>query len=392
MPVESMKYLLMGYSGYARIDGFDTLMTSFSLQMSENVIQSGGASKIFNDEMFNRFKLNAVRDYPGYDISITCDVTKNFLLYFLSNLQTGFRRFIQVEFFDNASGLYYLFDKCCLTSIQLSVDNNSATTLSFGFVTYKDEIEIEEGDVDYQAIRLPAPELVGDSLLPYWAWGVDYTDFLNNSPFSFNISYTQAVTPKYGCFGEKSRNAVCPKKIIFGVPEVKYELTYILDGTITTHDFEIDSDKIAHPDFGKTLVVKYHQEFPSPTMSGGDDGGDDGDDETSLNSADNDGDDGGDGGDDGGDGLSSDSSGSEGTVREPIHFKLTFSHCYPDEYSPQYANAGDVNRISISGTVYGGISFVEGLEADEIDGVDEGVDDGNGDDGGDNDDDEQYAS
>jgi len=304
----SMKWLLMGYSGYVTIDDHQTIMTSFGLTLNENVIQSTGVGRIFTGEEFDRFKMDAVRDYPGYDISITCDANFSILNYFLSRVSTGFHSFIEVRFKDDASGIEYYFDKCCLTSLQLSVDNNAAASLTCGFVTFKDEIEVDfDYEHDHRKGRNAPSELVGDVLLPYWAWGVEYPDFTDEDLYTFNISYSQQVTPKFGCYGEDAYNALKPKKIVFGVPEVKYELTYIVADETHTHDYRIHSNRVALS--RKTLKVKYKQQFRQETR------------------------------------------------RLPIDFEFSMTDCYPDTYSPQYANTGDVNKMTISGTVYGKIRY-----------------------------------
>ena len=305
----NMKWMLMGYSGYVTIDDHQTLMTSFGVTLNENVIQSTGVGRIFTGDEFDRFKMDAVRDYPGYDISITCEANFNILDYFLSRVSTGFHSFIEIRFKDDASGIEYDFDKCCLTSFQLTVDNNSAASLTCSFITFKDEIEVDyDHDYDYTEKRNAPKELVGDVLLPYWAWGVEYPDFTDESLYTFTVSYTQPVTPKFGCYGEDAYNALKPKKIVFGVPEVKYELTYIVSDETHTHDYSIHSNRVALS--RKNLVVKYKQRFPNYTK------------------------------------------------KLPIEFKFTMTDCYPDEYSPQYANSGDVNKMSISGTVYGKIKYM----------------------------------
>lgn len=303
-----MKWLLMGYTGYATVDGIDTLMSSFSLTMNENVIQSNGVGRILHDDEFDRFKMDAVRDYPSYDISLSFDANYKIMDYFLSRVVTGFHSFIELRFYDDASGIEYYFDNCCLTSLQLSVDNNAAAVLSVGFTAFKDEIEVNYDEYDYKQKRNAPKEIVGDVLLPYWGWGVEYPDFVDEDLYSFSISYSQSVTPKFGCFGEDEDNAVRPKKIVFGVPDLKYELVYVVADETHTHDYEIPSNRVALS--RKTLLVKYKQRFWHD-------------------------------------------------LKDLIEFDFDMSDCYPDTYSPQYANNGDVNKMTISGTVYGSVKYTK---------------------------------
>lgn len=293
-----MKVLLKGYSGYATIDGHDILMTSFSLSMSENIVQSGGVGKLLlASETWKRYKIDALRDYPSYEISISCDANMNIINYLINKITSKYHSYVDVKFYDNTSGMSYEFDNCCLTSMQLSVSaDTSAASLFFGFTSFKDEIEVEFGDYSYTPKRDAPDDLVGAILMPYWAWGVEYTDFNANDLYEFSISYSQPVIPKFGCCGEVSDNAPKPKKIIFGLPELKYELTYIVANETKISDYTIHSNEISISTH--ELVVKYHQ-----------------------------------------------------TDENNIRFKMT--DCYPDSYAPSYANSGDVNKIMVSGTVYG---------------------------------------
>ena len=299
----NMRFLLLGYSGYATIAGFDTLMSSFSLSLAENVLQSGGVGRIFDEaeDAFSRLKLNGVRDYPGYEMSIACDATPEMLKYFLQGVRGGFRSFVDVSFIDGATGVSYAFDKCCLTSLTLNVSNNAQATVSFGFLTYRDTIEVNFGDYSVEQGREAPQEFVGNVLMPYWAWGADYPDFNSSDLYEFSVSYTQQVTPKYGCEGVISDNAVAPMKIVIGVPEVKYELTYMVATATDVQDYLLQSNKVAQS--GKSLVVKYHK---------GDDAG----------------------------------------------FSLVLSDCYPDSFTPMYGGAGEASKMQIAGTVYGGVQYV----------------------------------
>lgn len=298
-----MKVLLKGYSGYATIDGHDILMTSFSLSMDENIVQSGGVGKLLlASENWKRYKMDALRDYPSYDISISCDANVDIINYVIGKITSKYYSYVNVKFYDDTSGILYEFDNCCLTLVQLNVSADaSAASLSFGFKSFKDEIEVEFGNHSYTPKRNAPDKLVGAILMPYWAWGVEYPDFNAGDLYEFNISYNQSAVPKFGCYGNVSDNAPKPKKIVFGLPELKYDLTYIVANQTKINDYTIHSNEISVSNH--ELVVKYHQN-----------------DENS------------------------------------IQFKMT--DCYPDSYVPSYANSGDVNKITVSGTVYGTLEQV----------------------------------
>ena len=338
-----MKVILMGYSGYAQIDGHNTLMTSFSLSMNENIIHSTGVGKLYYETIagggtrhgrFTRYKMNAVRDYPGYEFSITAEANYDILDYILKQITTKFHSFITVKFLDSASGIKYEFDNCCLTSFSLGVSNNSVAVATFGFVAFQDEIEVKfcqngydklagrnaPGAVsDYGAIYENADgtgNLVGAVLMPYWAWGIDTQDiygqyFNDEDLYEFTISYSQAVTPKFGCYGVASDLAPAPSKIIIGVPEAKYELTYLVANPTDVSDYLIRSNKVAIS--RRNMVVKYHQTRPEGSIVG--------------------------------------------QGEDVVDLEFMLMDCYPDSYSPQLASKSDANKISVSGTVYGRIAY-----------------------------------
>lgn len=329
-----MKVLLNGYSGFAKLDGHNLLMTSFSLSMNENVINSEGVGRILRkrittdallngyydvQHVFERYKLNAVRDYPGYDISIGVEANYDILDYLFTKITTNFHSFVELKFTDNASGITYDFDRTCLTSFTLSVGNDSAAMLQLNFITFKDEIDVTicQNGYDEKAIRYAPEEFVGAVLMPYWAWGIEtrdiYGNYLNDEDlYDFSITYSQNVNPKYGCFGVNDQNAIKPNKVIFGVPEVKYDLTYVVANSASVSDYLIASNLVSTS--GRNMVVKYHQVLPPYSL---------------INQ----------------------------TETKTVDFSFTMTDCYPDSYSPQYANSGDVNKMSVSGTVYGKINY-----------------------------------
>ena len=291
-----MKVLLEGYSGYALIGGNPTLMTSFSVTKTENIIESGGIGKILSGGRFKRSKLNVVRDYPSYEISVSCDAQQALLDYLLKKITDKYYSFISLEFHDDASGIHCSFSDCCLTSFQLGVELNSAATVSIGLQVFTDSIGMSFGDHNAKKKHNANNRLVGAVLMPYYRWGVAYPDFKDEDLVGFSVSYSQQVTPKFECCASTSNNAIKPKKIIFGLPAITYELTYLVYHKTKTNYYDIHSNNAANSN--KTLKVKYNKGFD---------------------------------------------------------FEMT--NCYPDSYSPQLANSGDANKVTIAGTCYGKIKY-----------------------------------
>lgn len=315
-----MKVLLNGYSGYAQLDGYDIMATSFSLSMSENVIKSDGAGKILmldsNDEIhehyFKRFGLNAVRDYPSYSLSVSFESTFDVFQYLLLRIRSGkLSNSFSVLFKDDAAGIVYYFDKAYFTSMSLDVSNNALAVVSMNFVMFKDYIEIAINNYNLYAKNYPPDNFIGAKMMPYWAWGVSYPGFNDGSLQGFSFSIEQQITPKFGCQGNLNDNALGPMIVVAGVPTVTYELNYILDEGIYVNNYGIPSNQVAMS--GQSMVVKYSQSFTQLYMY-----------------------------------PYTDST------------QITFTNCYIDSYTPQIGNPGSANAITVSGTVYGQM-FVENI-------------------------------
>jgi hypothetical protein len=263
---------------------------------TENIIESGGIGNILKKNSFKRTKLNVVRDYPSYEISISCDAQKSLLDYLMKKITDKYYSFIPLKFKDDASGISYSFSNCCLTSFQLSVDLDSVASVSIGLQVFTESIGISFGNYNVKKKNNAKKSLVGRVLMPYYSWGVAYPDFKDADLVGFSVSYSQSVTPKFECCASTSNNAINPKKIIFSLPSITYELTYLVYNKTDTDYYKIHSNNVANS--GKSLKVKYKSGFD---------------------------------------------------------FELT--DCYPDSYTPQFANSGDANKVTIAGTCYGKIKY-----------------------------------
>ena len=316
-----MKFLLNGYSGYATIGGHDMLMTSFSVSMNENVLPSQGAAKLVEQLSdggveFRRLDLNAVRDYHGYDISITVDATYDILVYMLGRITGRFNSFVPVEFHDNASKIHYSFENCCMTSVSLSVSLNSAASLSMSFTAFDDEFVIEymDGGYNVRAGRNAPSQFVGNVLLPYWAFGVQALDASGNGyrlPDGLkdvSLNWQCAVTPKFGCHGVPNTNAPAPSKVVFAKPSVNYELSYVVADEKHWYNHQYDSDEVAIS--GMTVLLRFYEQTVIDNMH---------------------------------------------TLTRSVDVAMT--DCYHEKFTPQYANKDEVNTIGISGVMHGKMTY-----------------------------------
>lgn len=310
--------LLKGYTGYAFIEDVSAHMTSYSLSMNQNVIESGGIGRIYNNGYFNRWKLDAVADYSQYDLSITCEANSSILIKALYMMYYKFHSSNSVKFYDDSIKIYLEYSNANLTSIELSVGIDAVATITFGFVTFGNNISVYYGEGGYnlQAKRNAPSSLVGDCLMPYWAWGVAYTRKEENDEESklvfgkglcdFSFSYQQSVTPKYGCCASTSTKAVGPKAIVFGLPNVTWSLTYAMVESVNTY-YNIASNKIAL--CGDKLEFKYQKKNTKSSQD----------------------------------------------TKTEAH--IYFYDVYTTSYSPSVGNSGDVNKLTVSGMVFGTMSY-----------------------------------
>lgn len=327
-----MKFLLYGYTGYCRLFGRDILLTSYSLSLSENIIKSDGASRILVKSVsdrygnpsyrgFKRFELNPLRDYPGYELSISFDAQAWIFARVIESLcRTDWTGFTPVKFYDDNTGISYEFEDALVTSCQVSVDTDSVTTMSLSFKIFRDEIEIGYGDYDVERIRHAPAGLVGHKLMPYWAWNAEYPGFNDHDLVKLGFQIQRPVTPKFGCEGRTTEpNAVAPMKVVLGSPKASYELSYLMAQQTLVNDYEkFESARIAEMGKAHTLVMRYsrgRKEYSAFDLIE--------------------------------------------PVGDDVEIELAFTLCYPDSYSPGLANKGDANRIDVNGTVYGRIEMKE---------------------------------
>lgn len=313
----SIGFILNGYTGYAFIGGIQVLLTSYSLTSSENIIGNDAVGNIINSSgKFTRTKLNSVRDYPTHEISMSFDVQKKILRKILKKATSKYYSFTPVSFKDEANGINLSWNDACLTSFSLSVSNNSQASMSVSFSCYSDSADISFGTHNKSTKHNAPVRFRGEVLMPYYKWGVSYPFFKDGDLYEFTISYSRSVTPKFGCEGKtNNNNAIAPKYVIFGVPDIKYELTYLVCHATTTSWHNINANEIANRNANfdlstfksNELVVKYN---------------------------------------------------------DGVKFKLT--NCYPDSYSPSYGNSGDFNKITMSGTCYGALTDIN-IQLDEDD-------------------------
>ena len=337
----SLRFLLNGYTGRCTLNGLNTLMTSWGLSVSTNVIKSGASVPLWKGTQqtgkFTRFAGHAVRDFPAYQVSVSVEPEKVLFNNVMERFNgRGFRDEFDVQFEDNATHIEYSFKQSYLTSFGFAVSNGAVCSLSFSFICFNEKFDmVLDGDYNLKANKINGKSnpnvknLVGDVLMPYWAFGiisthgVDENDDLNsnenddlnsnengdsnsneNYPYrtlqEFSFDYSQSVEPKFGCVGSSSGNAVEPLAAIFGQPSLTYSLTYVIENDFDVDDYKNDSNLIAVGGDTNNLDIRYNG-----------------------NSV------------------------------------LKFFNCFPDSYTPSLGQANGVSTFGVAGTVYGGVEFTK---------------------------------
>lgn len=235
-----MKVLLKGYSALCKIGNSNRpiLLTSHTLTMNTNVIKGTSINQLWNNSSygFNRYNGYAVRDFAGYDLSISFQVTKDVFNDIMEIVFQKPHNCIKIQLQDKASSFSYTFNYCYIKSMSLTVENNSVANINMSFIIFKDVVEYGiSSEYNVSAINIADSSLVGNVLMPYYFFGVSHTNFQNNKNElkSFNIDFSQQITPKYGCCGSSvtTYNAIQPQAVVFSLPTITYNLNYVMYNT-----------------------------------------------------------------------------------------------------------------------------------------------------------------
>lgn len=246
--------LTNGYGGSATIAGKRTLLTSFSLGMETNLIRSQGNSAIWNrdNNKFNRMGFKAIKDFSGYELSLSFDVTEIelFNIMLLKCVESPHDS-ISVSFIDEAYGISYSFAETYIKSLSLNVNNESIAGMSVSLYVAKRDIELECGSF----AASPFGEGIGLldlDVMPYWKFSAVFEDFTTSELLGFEWSFSQNILPKFGCVASGSTLPQPPSKLIFSAPSVAFVLNYIMKGE---KDVIISNYDYSHEE--RDLILKY---------------------------------------------------------------------------------------------------------------------------------------
>ena len=139
---------------------------------------------------------------------------------------------VEVVFKDEARGFVFESEYNFLRNFSFSVNQNSALQLDLTFLSISDKLNIVN---DYNDTLLPKIDKYKDlpfdknnRLMPYWDFSL-----LKNSKhipdiLSFDFSFQQDLTPKYGLVDSSSKKPLMCKKVVFGLPKISFNLSKLM--------------------------------------------------------------------------------------------------------------------------------------------------------------------
>lgn len=211
-----------GYTGKITIGEKNALLTSYSLVMNSNMIKSNASINVKDTSGFTRLLLSPIHDCQNYQLSVSIELNASVLSFLITQLTKYFKNKITVVFTDNN---FTISLSGYITNFSLSVDNDSAGVASFTLISYEETIGFTTTAFSLQASGSVSTDIKGNSLLPYYGWGVQLgSDTLPVQNFSLNFSHV--LTPKFGCIASSSVSS--PMAYVFSIPSVTYQVTFIL--------------------------------------------------------------------------------------------------------------------------------------------------------------------
>lgn len=213
-----------GYTGKITIGGNPALLTSYSLVMNSNMIKSNASINVKDTSGFTRLLLSPIHDCQNYQLSVSIELNTSVLSFLITQLtQYYFKNKITVVFTDNN---FTITLSGYITNFSLSVDNDSAGVASFTLISYEETIGFTTSVFSLQTSGLAPAGIKGNSLLPYYGWGVQLGSNSTLPVQNFSLNFSHVLTPKFGCIASSSVSS--PMAYVFSIPSVTYQVTFIL--------------------------------------------------------------------------------------------------------------------------------------------------------------------
>ena len=186
---------------------------------------------------------------------------------------------------------------------------------------------------------MPKEGIVGNVLMPYHAFMVKYDDYPLANVLGFSFSFQQEITPKFFCSGETSNvvNAPGPSALVWGLPLLTYNLEYVMGcGRTYVNDYERAGSHLIVSGPGFNANEEQYAGYAGEN------------DELPK--------------------------GVDLSIYYNRELELVFRNCYPDTYSPDVGKLEDVNKYTISGSVYGRAEYGLGIDPSMLIDLYDGID------------------
>lgn len=225
--------LSSGYTAAAKIafgaDGefVKVSLTNYSASFHKSIIQSNAVWKHAADvNTFNRTRGPYLQDAPVVSCEVSFEPDRKLFQSLIQMIAGNRTEIIKVQFTDFASGVDWLFSECYLQTFSFNVSENTILAVTLSLFVQIDTVNYtwapETADLKSDAvIPLTSP-------IPYYAWNISEGETVLDGIRDFSFSFTQQITPKYGCTGNSSPYAPGAEKLVFGLPSMEFGMTRVL--------------------------------------------------------------------------------------------------------------------------------------------------------------------
>lgn len=244
---------MLGYEGYAVVDGAYFLCTSMSVPKNEVRIDSGGSWG--GTDATSRLGINVPRiyDYPTYEGSFDYEISSSMFVVMRDWLFS--RSTAKQIYLYPTRGSLQRYDECIFNTMSFSSSSGSSCTGSCSFIALNcDELLVGSDYINnkYGAIQdgglvdLVSPFLnpgcANKDPIPYWKGYIESLTLLplNAELLSWTLNVTQQVEKYYSCKGI-GLEPNPPDYIGLGPLTVVLDLEIIVTSSVVTVPDEIDS-------------------------------------------------------------------------------------------------------------------------------------------------------
>lgn len=240
------KLITTGYTGYGLINKNKVSLTSYTLNINRNLINSNGVYNSTKGDVNDVYRngMPVIQDFPTVDLQIKVQCTKSLFLFFCKMIANQRNKSVQICFVDKSTGFQFVSDYNYLRSMSFSVNQNSILQLDLSFLSISEHLHISNGDFkvfEYVSKELPFTEQ--QRLMTYWEFYL--RDKKSHIPdiIGFDFSFQQDLIPKYGLTKSLTVEAPMCKKIVFGLPKISFGLTRLMNIQRTYNFVELSEQR-----------------------------------------------------------------------------------------------------------------------------------------------------